>query len=234
MTTNAIEDEAAFVLHSRDYKENSLLIDFYTLNHGLIRAVGRSVKKSSSKALVQPFIPLKLSLFKSKGELYSLKDCRQSGENIVISIPNYFCGTYANELISYLCPEEESCPKLFASYLCLLRSLSEGQDPVVPLRDFELNLIESLGYEISFSCEGKMFDPEERYFYSLASGFKPALSAENQDGGYFQGSDLIKIAQGNYRGAALKELTRVVLDFLLHGRVIRSRSLYADYRKLVQ
>ena len=55
--------QAAFLLHSRPYKENQLLLDFITEDHGRVSAItltGRSVK-SNKRAVLQPFSPLTIT-----------------------------------------------------------------------------------------------------------------------------------------------------------------------------
>ena len=56
--------QLAFVLHSRPYRENQVLVDLLTENDGKVAAlsyVGHS-SKSSRKALLQPFLPIQITL----------------------------------------------------------------------------------------------------------------------------------------------------------------------------
>ena len=65
--------QSAFVLHTRPYRENQLLVDLLTEYDGKLAAlsyIGHSTK-SSRKALLQPFLPISITL---KGQS-SLKIC---------------------------------------------------------------------------------------------------------------------------------------------------------------
>jgi DNA repair protein RecO (recombination protein O) len=67
-------EQSAFLLHSRPYRENQILLEFLTSHQGKISAIsylGNSLK-SNKKALLQPFSPLKIVL-KGKGNLRYLQ-----------------------------------------------------------------------------------------------------------------------------------------------------------------
>lgn len=62
MRKGAQEQEPAYVIHRRPWRETSLLVDLFTLNHGRLSVVARgaSGSKSALKAQLQPFQPLLL------------------------------------------------------------------------------------------------------------------------------------------------------------------------------
>ena len=64
-----VELTPAFLIHRRAYKDNSLLLDFLTLDHGRIRLIGRGVRQA--KANIQMFQHLRIS-YAGKGELKTL------------------------------------------------------------------------------------------------------------------------------------------------------------------
>ena len=57
---------SAFLIHRRAYRDNSLLLDFLTLEYGKIRLIGRGVRQA--KANIQMFQHLRIS-YAGKGEL---------------------------------------------------------------------------------------------------------------------------------------------------------------------
>ncbi|MEE3169526.1 MAG: DNA repair protein RecO, partial [Pseudomonadota bacterium] len=65
--------EPAYVLHRRPWRETSLLVDVFTLNHGRMTVIARgaSSAKSPLKAQLQPFQPLMLD-WTGRGDLKTL------------------------------------------------------------------------------------------------------------------------------------------------------------------
>ena len=49
---NLIDSEPGVILHTRPYKEHSLLVELYTLNYGRVSAVARVSKKAVLTLLV--------------------------------------------------------------------------------------------------------------------------------------------------------------------------------------
>jgi DNA repair protein RecO (recombination protein O) len=65
--------EPSYVLHSRPYRESSLLLEALSRAHGRVGLVARGARSARSrwKSVLQPFRPLLLSWIK-KGELGTL------------------------------------------------------------------------------------------------------------------------------------------------------------------
>jgi len=68
-----LEQEPAFALHRKPYKENNYLIDIFSLNFGLFRASARIQQKKTHRKTnnYAPFLLLQIS-GQRKGELASL------------------------------------------------------------------------------------------------------------------------------------------------------------------
>ncbi len=51
-----VDAQAAYVLHSRPYRDTSALVDFFTLEHGKVSAVVKGARnpKSKFRAVLQP------------------------------------------------------------------------------------------------------------------------------------------------------------------------------------
>lgn len=229
----SLDGEPGVILHTRPYKENSLLVELYTLNYGRISAVTKLSKKvaSRSKGVYQPFILLKLSLRQGRGQLWQLKDAFLQRVAFNFEVPNVFIAQYLNELLYYLIKTQESDPKLFASYIETLEALEHKQDILVALRKFELVLIESLGYALSFADENG-HDIEENclYEYSPTVGFKlTAVETRNA----IKGSIIQQIERKEYQSrdvlSTLKSINISIITALLGGRKLKSKELYAQY-----
>lgn len=229
----ALDGEPGLVIHTRPYKENSLLLELYTLNYGRISAVARVSKSSASRSrgVYQPYILLKLRLRQSKSNLWQLSEAYMQRVAFQISVPTLFSATYLNELIYHLVKTHESDPKLFASYINTLERLESGNDEFMALRVFEKDLLESLGYAVNFeTTAGRSIEASQNYFYNPKSGF---MVEDKNDTYTYSGQDLINIKNNNIDSRstklALKNLNKSIIDSLLDGKSLKSRELYAQY-----
>ena len=75
-----VTDDAAFVLQTWDWKETSLLVEFFTLTHGKVIAVARGAKRPSShfRGILTPFSPLKIS-FTGQNDVKNLSKAQWMG-----------------------------------------------------------------------------------------------------------------------------------------------------------
>jgi DNA repair protein RecO (recombination protein O) len=229
----ALDGEPGLVIHTRPYKENSLLLELYTLNYGRISAVARVSKSSASRSrgIYQPYILLKLHLRQSKSNLWQLSEAYMQRVAYQIGVPTLFSATYLNELIYHLVKTHESDPKLFASYINTLELLESGNDEFMALRVFERDLFESLGYAINFeTVSGQSIESKSHYFYNPKSGF---IVEEKNDSYTYSGQDLINIKNNKIdcqsTKIALKNLNKSIINSLLEGKSLKSRELYAQY-----
>lgn len=76
MATNDLKDIDGFILREFDYKESSKIIEVFTKDLGRISVIAKGINKKNSKnlALSQRFILANLSLYKTKGQFYGLKE----------------------------------------------------------------------------------------------------------------------------------------------------------------
>lgn len=157
------EDDAAFVLQSWNWKETSLLVEFFTLKHGKVIAVARGAKRAGShfRGLLTSFSPLKIG-FTGQNEVKNLMRAQWLGGFFPIEGEALFSAFYVNELLIRLLPREDPMPELFAAYAKVLEKLADSQaNHTVALRTFELELMERLGYGLPMTGEPWYWDGEE-------------------------------------------------------------------------
>ena len=157
------EDDAAFVLQSWNWKETSLLVEFFTLKHGKVIAVARGAKRAGShfRGLLTSFSPLKIG-FTGQNEVKNLMRAQWLGGFFPIEGEALFSAFYVNELLIRLLPREDPMPELFSSYAKVLEKLADPQaNHTVALRTFELELMERLGYGLPMTGEPWYWDGEE-------------------------------------------------------------------------
>ena len=226
--------ESAFVLHSRHYRETSLLIELFTQNHGRISVIARGVRKSRSalSGLLQPFVPLLITCT-GKQELKLLTKAEANGLIKPLKGNALFAGFYLNELLYALLPKWDAQSNLFQLYDETLTLLSLANIESV-LRLFEKRLIEILGYT-AFSMAGNLpIQPEKYYRFVSEQGFLASdLSGEEinlSQTHLFLGKDLLAIAQELFDQENVlktaKRLMRMILKTLLGSHLIHSRELF--------
>ncbi|WP_052339018.1 DNA repair protein RecO [Anaerobiospirillum succiniciproducens] len=179
-----IEHEPCYIYHVRDFQEHSQILEALSLNYGALSIVVNNGKRmnSSTQALFQPFTPLKLSLKRSKGELYFLTDYDCSESGYIFPLPQHFCAVYINELLHHLYKSQNQDIKLFGVYVSTLEAIKNNQNIELSLRVFELTLLESMGYALTLrDDEGLLLEKDSYYRFCFGAGFfkvdKDAMSA---------------------------------------------------------
>lgn len=230
----SVDGEAAFILHTRAYKESSLLVDLFTLNYGRVSAVARLSKKVSSRSrgVYQPFIPLKLDLVQSRGSLWTLKDAYMQRSCYIFNEKHMLCAMYVNELMLYLIKSHESAPKLFASYMRTMESLETDKDCSYTLRCFENSLLEFLGYAIDYgNADAGQINPSYRYIFDVENGF---LLTKDLHIRTYSGQTLLRIKNQDSPESeecrkVQKEVNKCIIDYLLEGKKLKSRELFSQF-----
>ena len=220
--------QSAFVLHSRPYRENQLLVDLLTEHDGKLAAlsyIGNSTK-SSRKALLQPFLPINVTLKGQQG-LKSLLRVEPIGKSFLLQKNALFSAFYINELLVKLLGDNDACNALFQQYKSSLTSLSESNNIEVCLREFELALMDELGVSFDFSL---VFEHSAAGFYYLPDeGFIPAYTKLKQP--CYNRLHLQAIAQSDLASpevlTTFKALMRQVINHLLKGVPLHSRKLFS-------
>lgn len=228
-----VELQPAYILHTRPYRDTSLLVDTLTRDFGRITLVARGVrsKKSNKKHLYNPFTKLLIS-FQGKSDLKLLTQI----ETVSIALPlqgtYLFSGFYVNELLVRLLPEHDPHDDMFLVYEQTLVCLA-NREPLEPLlRMFEFSLFERLGYQIPFDVDcrtGEMVNSFGLYHLNLGQGFYAIDPIENQGLG-FTGTHLLAIHQRDFTQPDVlqtaKRITRMLLKPLLGRHPLKSRELF--------
>jgi DNA repair protein RecO (recombination protein O) len=220
--------QSAFVLHSRPYRENQLLIDLLTEHDGKLAAlsyVGHSTK-SSRKALLQPFLPIKVTL-KGQYNLKSLIRVEPIGKSFLLKKNALFSAFYINELLVKLLGDNIACEALFQQYKMSLEALAQASNIEICLREFELMLMDELGLSFDFSL---VFEHSAEGFYYLPDeGFIPAYTKLKQP--CYNRWHLQAIAERELSTPEVlntfKALMRQVINHLLDGVPLNSRKLFS-------
>lgn len=234
-----VEGEAAFVLHTRPYRESSQLVDLFTFNYGRIRAVSRGGRKSKSSPLT-PFVQQNMT-WGGRGDLKTLYGTETEGYPLVLQGTQLYTGLYLNELLVRTLPEQDAHQDVFYYYSRLLPSLASGQQVQPLLRQFEITLLKSLGYELVLSVaadSGEAVEAGRDYLYipdlGLQSGFDRHMV---HSGVLVKGEHLLAMERSDYECAdvlrSAKHLLRAALLPLLGSKPMYSRELFRQSQQSV-
>jgi len=224
----------AFVLHSRPYRNTSLLLDLFCDEFGRISAVAKAGRKRWPSSL-QPFQSL-LIAYSGSGDLVTLTQVEVEKIIPAFSAKRLFCGLYLNELLMRLTIRHDPNPQLFADYSQCLERLARGDDEEITLREFEFSMLSSLGYAIDFLNDaqcGERILPERNYFFKADLGFCQLSQYEDKTGRVvFSGKDIATLQCSNFNDARIRRLakclTRLAITPLLGGKPLQSRALFQN------
>ena len=233
-----VDLQPAWLLHSRPFRDTSLLLDFLTCDYGRVTVIGKGVRTANSrlKGVLQLFMPLQIS-FSGKSELKTLTQAELLSTCTLLRGQQLFSALYMNELLVRLVHSHEADPSLFHIYQDTLAAIRAGE-PLEPLlRRFEVNLLESIGYGLVFDADlesGRPVENEGMYQLQGDSGFVRVLGIAEQSGHdprLYPGSVLLAISQDDYSApetlAYAKRLMRSTLSLHLGDKPLRSRQLFA-------
>ena len=227
--------QPAYILHSRPYRDSSVLLEVLTAEQGRISLVARGARRKtrggSGGALLQPFIPLLLS-FSGRTELKNLNATEAAGRPFALPGERLFSGLYLNELLVRLLHRHDPHPHLFAAYGATLGALARDDEIDDVLRRFEFALLGELGYGFELNLDGASGEavlPECWYHYHPDHGLIAGDGAADPARPAFRGADLLAIAANDFSGPArltAKRLLRLVLAQQLGDAPLRSRELF--------
>lgn len=229
-----VQTQPAYVLHTRPYRDSSLLVDVLSRDFGRVSLIARGQRQARQKSRrpLQPFVPLLLS-WRGKTDLKTLTAAENSAAGVFLSGHYLYSGLYANELLVRLLPQGDSYPEVFSIYQQLLVQLAAGEPLEATLRGFEFSLLNELGYGLELGLEAVTGEPIEEgrvYAYAAELGFIAVASSDPQAVSGFLGQDLLAIAAEDYRlpetRRAAKRLSRLVLATHLGNRPLKSRELF--------
>lgn len=231
--------QSAYVLHTRPYRDTSLLVEIFSHDYGRLGLVARGVRTSKSRYanLLQPFTPLLLS-WSGRGELATLSGAEAAGVAPRLNGEMLLSGFYLNELLMRLLQRGDAHPVLFETYITSLASLADQAEQEPILRTFEHRLLREIGYGLILDHDvmsGEAIDPAARYHYLPDRG--PVRSTGNEEDGILvQGKTLLAIAKDDYANTEIrqeaKRLMRAGLAVHLGERPLKSRELFQQQRSL--
>ena len=226
-----IQLEPAYVLHSRSFRETSLIVEAFSREHGRIAVVARGAKSARSRwrNVLQPFRPLLLS-WNQKSDLGTLTAADQVASPPPLQGQSLYCGLYLNELLMRLLHRGDPHVEVFERYREVLSQLALEVQPQPVLRVFEKHLLEAIGYAMLLDREydgGAEIHKQGWYDYKPDRG--PVLCSGPAKG-RVSGSALLALHTEELDEQILPELRmlmRSVIGYHLGGKPLASLSLFS-------
>ena len=258
MPAPRIHDEPAYVLHSYDWSESSLILEAFTRHHGRVALAARGAKKPTSnfRPVLLPLQPLRLAYAvarQEQGEIHTLKGAEWAGGHVMPTGDALLSGLYLNELLLRLLAREDAHAALFDVYAGVVRVLGSGQHGESlesVLRAFELLLLREVGLLPALDVETATLaalDAPSRYALVPEGGLRAATDADRAALAGAQWSALWgALQQGPAASAAypallhaaapvaaaLKPQLRALLQYHCGSALLRTRQLMMDLQSL--
>ncbi len=231
--TQRADAARAWLLHRRNYRESSLLLDLFTREHGRVALVCRGAKagRGGGSGQLQLFRPLRIS-WTRRGELGSLTQCESDGRALDLPGERLWCGFYLNELLLRLLAREDPHPEMFDVYDRSVRVLASRAHAGSALRRFEWKLLEHLGYgfDPTRTALGGAVDPARHYRWRSGLGVEEVAASESAA---VPGPALLALAQ-TQDGPALNQSRRLLGDALaehIPGGPLKSALILRSLRR---
>ena len=237
-----VQLQPAYLLHRRPFQNTSLLVDFFCLDYGRVRAVAKGARREKSKhrALLQLFQPLLVS-FSGRGEVKTVTAVETGLSAITLRGERLFSGMYVNELLARLLHNHVEHTALYQHYQEALIALAGEADVQSVLRRFELKLLAELGYGINLNTDCHSHEPilvDASYRFTPDVGFELAgisagvteVATAGADSHLFAGKHLIALREMDLGDESIaksaKRLLRIALRAHLGDKPLNSRSLF--------
>lgn len=215
-----IQQQPSFVLHTRAFRETSLILEVITRDHGRTAIVARGAKSARSRwrNLLQPFRPLLIS-WNSRGELGTLTAADQVAAPPGLHQEALYCGMYLNELLLRLLHRNDPHPEVFERYRLALAGLSSGAPTQALLRVFEKHLLDAVGYGLILDHEfstGEALRDEAWYEYLPDRGPSRINNQIEAGARLTSGRALRALKEEAFDDDSLLQLKRVMRRILRH------------------
>lgn len=237
---------SAYVLHSYDWSETSLIVELFTRERGRVVVAAKGAKRPTSqlRAVLLPFQRIHVQLGRTPAdeaaEIHTLKSAEWAGGVPVVGAAALFPGFYLNELLLKGLARQDPHEALFDAYAETLAALD---DEAAALRAFELVLLRELGVLPELVVETlttKPLDPARRYALHAEAGL--VADAEG-----LPGSAWIALAAALEHGhpealriacapvaAPLRGALRTLLHYHLGLATLRTRQVLQGVQRLLE
>jgi DNA repair protein RecO (recombination protein O) len=195
----------AYVLHSHDWSESSLILDLFCREQGRVVAIAKGAKRpySQLRPVLMPFQRIAVGFGAKRSddaEVWLLRQAEWAGGEAFRGGDALLPAFYLNELLMRLLPRHEAHAVLFEAYADTLKALAEPGLLQAALRAFELVLLRQLGHLPDLSLQtldAAPVQPGLPYELHAELGVRPAhwLGEVSQGAAVLNGSVLLAMEE---------------------------------------
>lgn len=232
-----VEQQAAFILHHRPFRDTSQILDVISREHGRLALVARGSRgqKSRLRGVLRPFLPLSLS-WVQRSDLGTLTGAELRGGPVQLNGDSLLAGYYVNELLLHFLHRHDPQPEIFELYVETVNSLCASGNVAPCVRRFEIELLRQLGYALNLAHEAhtqQLLHADAYYEFRFEQG--PVRVERSSGPMVFSGAVLQAIAAGQFDDPAIltqaNRLLREVIRFHLGGKELKSRKVLRDLHR---
>jgi DNA repair protein RecO (recombination protein O) len=206
----------AIMLHSRKYRETSLICELFTKKIGRVSVIAKGArsKKNKFQNITSPNVLANIN-FSGRSELRTLTAWEELsyfqilGKNLRVLL-------YLNELIYKLLERENKQEKIFNGVINLYKTLaaSDAKNIELSLREFEYFLICELGYgfDIFYDDKGSKLEKDKTYYFHPALGF--TLNSSNNFLNA-SGIDIINFSKGKIVTNSARSVIKKIMQLAI-------------------
>jgi DNA repair protein RecO (recombination protein O) len=245
----------AYVLHSYDWSESSLIVELFTRAQGRLVVVAKGAKKPTSgfRAVLLPFAPLHAALGRlpadDKAEIHTLRGAEWAGGRPLLRGDALLAGFYCNELLLKLLARSDPHAVLFECYADTLAALagpgeaSDDSSSATALRAFELLLLRELGWLpdlATATLTTQLLQPRQRYTLHPEAGLinhAQGLAGEHWvaiEAALSHGASAALRAACHPVVGALRGPLRSLLHYHLGSSKLRTRQVWQGVQRLAR
>ncbi|ANJ66873.1 DNA repair protein RecO [Halothiobacillus diazotrophicus] len=223
----------AYVLHTRPWRETSLLVDWFTEDHGRLMTRQRGARQSGRKSTGRP-LPFQgvQMVLAGRGDMKTATQIDLTEPPRILSGQSLAVGFYFNELLMRTLERQEPMPGLFCRYGEALAQLScQALQLGIVIRGFERDLLDELGFGIDWTHTADLaetLEADATYWVDAEVGIlsRPAPGGLSLPGRVLQAIAGDKLPDSN----SDQRLARDLMQYLLRPHVgsapFRSRELW--------
>ena len=230
-----VEQQAAWILHERPYRESSVLLEAFSREFGRVGLVARGARRERprfGRGILKPLQPLGLG-WSGRGELGTLTAAEAAGAPLALQGEAVYAALYLNELLVRLLQRNDPHPEIFVRYGECLAELEACSGAIAwVLRRFEHDLLGMLGYALMFAHDGvagERIDPDRDYSYDPERGPIPWTLRPLAPS--LKGRALLALGDASQpEDAVLRDLRRLMRAQIRHhlgGRELNAWRLFA-------
>lgn len=236
-TSRRVEYTPAWVLHHRPFLDTSRILDIFSREHGRLSLVARGARaaKSRLRGILRPFTPLSLS-WVSRSDLGTLTGAELGETPLTLSGDALMSAYYVNELLLRLLHKHDPQPGIFDIYSNVIVKLADGGEVARSLREFEMELLRMLGYELNLQHDAESHQAivaDRHYDYRPGHGPVPVADGLGDRG--FTGAELLAISEQDFENENVLRnagrLLRDVIAYHLDGKELKSRKVLMEIRR---